>query len=350
MGAATGTGESKSGGNVTPEASATMPSAPHIELSSNCATVRARTMARRHARGVSMTSSKSLEYSAADRNELPFLYHYTSWAAFENICKEKALWLSHYDATNDRLELRYATKLLNDLAQFHKAKNCVSNVSDNFHERGYVHVASLSEEGDLLNQWRAYGQRAAGICLGFKMPSLLASMDARTNQSLGRWSLHRVVYDPGSQVGVFCSFLTGLKPPRRCTSDSAIGRDRGNHCRCCHSISEELKRRAPFFKDPHWHEEREWRLACVANEPTTQLRPRTDPEARTMPYVRFSLGESWATRADCPIDHVLCSPNDRDRFASSAAAIRSVLRACGGMSPSDVESVRVLPSNSPLRK
>ena len=74
--------------------------------------------------------------------------------------------------------------------------------STNFLERMFDGLGfCLSEEGDLLSQWRGYAMDGTGISIGFSKSYLasLAKMSGRTVQATG-FTLKRVEYERGGQV------------------------------------------------------------------------------------------------------------------------------------------------------
>src|SRR5690606_36357166 len=109
------------------------------------------------------------------------LFHYTTAQGLAGILKEKAIWATHYRYLNDRVELELAEMLiteearrlaneyepeseeslfLQDFADAHE-RDSLTNVAD-------VYLASFSERGDLLSQWRGYGDDGRGYSVGIE--------------------------------------------------------------------------------------------------------------------------------------------------------------------------------------
>ena len=104
-------------------------------------------------------------------NEGKNLFHYCSVSSCLNIIENSTIRLSPLSYTNDFLEGRYFYEI------FHEALKCsdidegIANVARVLaktypeHTEGFAFC--LSEEGDLLSQWRAYADNGAGFSIGF---------------------------------------------------------------------------------------------------------------------------------------------------------------------------------------
>jgi hypothetical protein len=106
------------------------------------------------------------------------LYHYTDAGGFLGIIDTRTLWATHFRHLNDREEFLAGERLIEDEAKnlistlgsktqrwfvenllaYHEVKS-LSQIADAF-------IASLSEHGDQLSQWRGYGGGAAGYSIG----------------------------------------------------------------------------------------------------------------------------------------------------------------------------------------
>ncbi len=115
------------------------------------------------------------------------IYHYCSLDTFVQIIKNKTIRLSDLDKTNDYMEKKWGIELLQDTLKKELENNSILMdlqedywYSDDAHNhieqlnndiKGYLMhqslIACFSVEGDLLSQWRAYGQDGEGIAIGF---------------------------------------------------------------------------------------------------------------------------------------------------------------------------------------
>jgi hypothetical protein len=108
-----------------------------------------------------------------DPSDADLIYHYCPAQAFVEIVNNRSLWLSAYWTMNDETEREWG------YGAFEKAaKELHHKVGQEFLERVYEPVkisllktvpmiASLSLEGDLLNQWTRYADSGRGFSIGF---------------------------------------------------------------------------------------------------------------------------------------------------------------------------------------
>ncbi len=241
----------------------------------------------------------------------PVLYHYTNWNGLEGIFRDRQLWLTHFDCLNDRTEVEYMAKLLGDLVQGHPTARCAQSAIEEPGRLKYACVASLSEEGDLLSQWRAYGDKGRGFCLGFLTPQLLGAFGGTETEP--RWRLKPVIYDPSEQVRILCRAIEGAGTPQHdargaCTKDCAVRQ---------HYV-DVLERWAVAFKDPHWREEREWRLWFLSAKAPPDVRPAGKKHAA---FLKFP-----ATVGADLVDRVIVGPRHHGNRIGVQATVESLWR------------------------
>ena len=106
------------------------------------------------------------------------LYHYTDQNGFMGIVLNQELWASKIQYLNDEKEYRLAL----DLANSH-LKKLIKNSNDralktrlNYYlgitkniQNINICVCSLTENGDLLSQWRGYSRTLGGYSVGFNI-------------------------------------------------------------------------------------------------------------------------------------------------------------------------------------
>ena len=104
------------------------------------------------------------------------LYHYCSSKSFQSIFSRKKLRLSSLLLSNDYNEGNVVSALIDTLLSpeniLDKDKKEISNLLNFF--RNYFHGIGfcLSEEGDLLSQWRGYADNGYGLSIGFSKSEL----------------------------------------------------------------------------------------------------------------------------------------------------------------------------------
>lgn len=116
-------------------------------------------------------------------------------------------------------------------------------------------VFCLSEEGDLLSQWRGYADDGNGISIGFKREFLSKINDFNTERFPKRreyFQFDQVSYDESAAID-FIVDESGLDAFHLCEN---IEEER----RCLREAISKIAVVAPFHKTSVFSEEREWRM------------------------------------------------------------------------------------------
>jgi hypothetical protein len=216
------------------------------------------------------------------------LYHYTSAHGLLGILGAGELWASHSGTLNDTGELAYAFALAREeltllLDGIEHDFRVVSIVASQFLESVSApsegtFIASFSEHGDLLSQWRAYGTSAAGYALGFSKTFLGAIPGFR---------LVQCIYDESEQRNALRAALDGVLSAPSLPPLSFDHLARSKHPgRIVEQLQLALVTLAPVLKHPAFREEAEWRLVYELNPSTTPEAPVQYRAGRTgvLPY------------------------------------------------------------------
>lgn len=128
------------------------------------------------------------------------LYHYCSSQTFLSILQSRTIRLSSLTSSNDSLEGKIVAHAIERLAardelssdaieHIKKLMELFGSISDGL---GFC----LSEEGDILSQWRGYADDASGLSIGFSKDYIewLSSKLKQTNEKKGSFSLLQVKY------------------------------------------------------------------------------------------------------------------------------------------------------------
>jgi len=146
-------------------------------------------------------------------------------------------------------------------------------------------VASFTEEGDLLSQWRGYCPKG-GFSIGFHF-DLLAQIAKRHDSFLVP-----CVYDFKLQNKLLEELLVAHSKKY----DEAIkDNDQNNSDELAHNISNEfiisLFAIAPMLKHESFEEEKEWRIVSSNLRVTPDIQFRAN-ESNIIPYIKISLCQS----------------------------------------------------------
>ena len=131
------------------------------------------------------------------------LYHYCSNAAFHSIVENRSIRLSALSLSSDTMEGKLVTDVIAqmaksdglDQANIQRLKESVSLLEQIIEGLGFC----LSEEGDLLSQWRGYADDASGVSVGFSKKYLEKLSEDSLNPQKSGFTLQKVEYEYESQ-------------------------------------------------------------------------------------------------------------------------------------------------------
>lgn len=103
------------------------------------------------------------------------LYHYCSLESLLGIARNKCLWASDARFLNDKLEVKEAKNTIDSaidliverLAEVPGHDQIIERLLKVWGENHLQFVISFSKAADNLSQWRSYGDRGKGVCIGF---------------------------------------------------------------------------------------------------------------------------------------------------------------------------------------
>jgi Protein of unknown function (DUF2971) len=205
----------------------------------------------------------------------------------------------------------------------------------------YVCVASFSEVGDALSQWRGYCPNGAGYSLGFVTQDLVGEA-ARQG-----FSLARCLYDEASQREAIMRVLEEV----RHSVQWAQALERGTRFSYYQVTGVWLDRfmpLAPTIKHRAFHEEQEWRLIS-ARVPFKDSRWCVRAgRSMLIPYLPITLAPMGGP---LPIQEVVVGPTPHMDLAAIAAGVllgrKLELVTRTGLKPRYPEQIR--PSGVPYR-
>ena len=248
------------------------------------------------------------------------LYHYTTPAGLLGIVKSRTIWATNFNYLNDASEFRYALATAQAVVQTRLARlkrgSAASLLKALLHElRGPSNtwdacVFSLSEDGDLLSQWRAYCPDG-GFAVGFSSSLLRPPLE---QQSAYLGPCLYVVQEQRSQLRSMLDVTLALLGDGPTSPDQSGDAHLG---RLKHHFFEELVRLAPFLKDPSFKEEREWR--AVRHTPIASMAGLAFRASASMiiPYMTFPLSDD---KHPLEFDQILVGPSPNQALARQAVA------------------------------
>jgi hypothetical protein len=108
------------------------------------------------------------------KNEPEIIYHYTGIEGLRGILESKSLWATDFHFSNDYTEMCLFGKLLltklslpgnSKIAIMESVINGMRGLLENMDDplALQIYISSFPKEGDLLSQWRGYGEYAIGF-------------------------------------------------------------------------------------------------------------------------------------------------------------------------------------------
>ncbi|MHB9074403.1 MAG: DUF2971 domain-containing protein [Desulfobaccales bacterium] len=244
---------------------------------------------------------------------MTILYHYCSNDAFHSIIENRRIWLSSLSLSNDSMEGKLVAEILAriakadglDQAAMHRLQESVSGLEQVIDGLGYC----LSENGDLLSQWRGYAADATGVSIGFSKDYLEQCAEASRASEKSGFTLQRVEYDLEIQESLIKPTYIKIKelinegafklPGKRslldARSDDEVKRDNNKIKDAFSRLSITLLSlfaKLFLLKTSAFREEREWRLISYfvkTGDDTCSFRALNE---RIVPFREFELLES----------------------------------------------------------
>ena len=218
------------------------------------------------------------------------LYHYTSAAGLLGIVESKSLWASGIHYLNDISEYRYAGSIARDFAARSLNADPDHAWRESFLElldatnvilaQTMVFVASLSEAGDRMSQWRGYCPTGGGFSIGFS-PQLIHQLATRQG-----YDLVKCEYDVKEQTAICEELISeGCRAAKEYELKETFRREPAGLWR---GLYKPLQRFAPALKNPSFAEEQEWRLVGPFFAPDGGVRFRPGKYG-PIPYREFAL-------------------------------------------------------------
>jgi len=242
------------------------------------------------------------------------LFHYTSLRGFLGIITERELQVTDARYLNDASEMRVFVERIKSAMSidtefdeftedFHKEFGAWLDfrISDRGHS---IFVACFTGNGNLLSQWRSYGDPGKNLSIGFNPDALQSAAHAQG------FDLGRCIYDPTEQSKIAREVLTATK--------REAGSSKNAELKNVFTRAEaNLLKIAILFKDPSFREEEEVRLVSppIDNHMTAPIQFR---EGRSMltPFLKFVLPSRHDSRID--IEQAFVGPTPHINLTMSA--------------------------------
>ena len=256
------------------------------------------------------------------------LYHYTDAKGLIGMLESRQLWASNIMHLNDAGEFVHAIGIVKEeITQRLRDdppgvdpdwSSMLSELEAEGGESAFVatrlFVASFSENGDQLSQWRAYCPEGNGFAVGFRCSDLAYLM-----RSTG-FRLLKCVYGPDEKSALVRASMAYLDRMRRRSASMKGLKGLGLLLRSSARVEVALA----AIKDGGFVEEKEWRLVGAAGA-QAKLRHRSG-RFGVLPYCELPL---CAPGEKMPLHHVVVGPSVEPRITTEAVSgmLREMLGA-----------------------
>ena len=262
------------------------------------------------------------------------LFHYTGINSLLSIVNKKSLWLGNVNYMNDSNEIVYAAKILegliSDLEKSNKDDTLVSKFL--FFLRGFlgevgishfnVFVFSLSEEKNLLSQWRSYTPYGKGVNLHFNK-TVINNLIEKNNFKIGKCLYKR--HEQRNLLNDFLKRSINFINENRSFFEGIIFEET--------NLADLLFQIFCLIKDESFSEEKEWRLISsfypLYRSPEIKYR---EGASMLIPYLEIKLDSE-----NCLFENVTIGPTTHPGLAmSSLSEFLFYEKACSSVSQSGI--------------
>lgn len=257
---------------------------------------------------------------------MELLYHYCPTQTFWSIVASRTIRLSSLSLSNDTMEGKLVADAFKRLAERDEldanTMDGLQNSLELLEQLADGLGFCLSEEGDLLSQWRGYADDGSGVSIGFSRQHLSWLRDSRKERGEPSFDLYRVVYEPDSQdeqveptyqeakrfidQGAYRNW--GLRSLLDTRSNEEFEREKEIARKANISLAVTLLALFPklfVLKGPAFREEREWRLISYFTRNGTDKCLYQACQDRVIPYRELKLFKSDIGQ---PIKEVILGP------------------------------------------
>lgn len=258
----------------------------------------------------------------------PVLYHYTSIEALLSILSSGQVRATHIRYLNDISEAEWMWKaVVEHLKQKRRSAECeeqaayATSILEMIEERRQLNefIASFSENGDDLSQWRAYCSAKAGISIGFDSAALNTQWvaDPKGGEPLFvGGGLKKVRYLGPDDEAKFSNELDTLVSLSPSIERGLDGQPvtRGQFLIAWLSVI------SPSFKHPAFSAENEWRLVLTKPHKPMPFQRFRPGKSSIVPYVEAILNRDHNSKqpANYMINRVIIGPTPSPELSSEA--------------------------------
>lgn len=252
------------------------------------------------------------------------LYHYTGIGSLLGIVDSGVLWASHIYYLNDSAEIVFACRLLQDLVKERTigASQQEADFLDEFlswlgtftNTAYHLFVFSLTEEGNLLSQWRSYTPHGKGIAIGFEVHFLMKKI---RKQDL---RIAKCLYERDEQRALMNDLLERMLisfAREKATIDTSKFHPTQKYLGFMERFRGDILQVFALIKNPAFREEREWRIISkyYAKYTVPEVKFR-EGACMLVPYIEIPIADK--ANPELLFERVILGPTEHNNLSHSA--------------------------------
>ena len=248
------------------------------------------------------------------------LYHYTTQTGLLGILQDNCLWATTADYLNDASEYSYGIGLIEAALKERSRASTrdeerinLDGIARGLSKFMTICVVSLTMEGDLLSQWRAYAGGSGGFALGMRAEHL------RDVAHQHGFYLVECLYTPADQQRAISELIDEFLKRMGASEEWNLA-DQGG----CVATATRL---AMMLKDESFAEEREWRL--ISRPKMIREMDFRRGTSTLVPFFKLPLGPD----RNAYLDSVRTGPTPHPELAT--ASVHMLLQKLGLSDPTE---------------
>lgn len=247
------------------------------------------------------------------------LGHYTSQKGFLGIVNEEKLWATNIKFLNDEQEFQHAIALINEIipkatitetsSHFEVYKEYISAIDEKLRsldsfKTDSIYTFSVSEELDLLSQWRGYCPDNNGYCITIDIDGVLKDVRKIYPDS----HVLKCVYDQKKKESELKNVLNKfwfkyIESSSRKKKEKIVD-----------DLASEIALLASHFKHSSFSEENEWRIIVILGYASDEDLKFREGKSSLIPYLELPI--NWSS-----IKSIKIGPASDKKLAMKAARL-----------------------------
>ena len=261
------------------------------------------------------------------------LYHYTSVEGMIGIIESNVIFATSFPFLNDSSEIVYGRRLAKNIL-INKITTEKDDITKKIYEeclnlngvdKKRIYITCFCEKGNLLSQWRGYGQSGNGFSVGLESNKMNRMYRKSPYDEV---YVKKVIYDLKTQTKTINKYLEHAVMYAKSKKITDIAEIK----KIAKLTDWEIDKHSAFFKDEAFSEEKEWRAVYYGSSKGESLETKFRGKSnRIVDYKEFSFSpdalEDLPYKDKLPLKKIFCGPGvDHE---SQIVVIKELLKSRG---------------------